>query len=200
MSPPTLPLVSIAPFLTPTSTVAEKRAAAAALNTACTTHGFFYLPTTPIPPARLDSLLAHAKEFFHLPSETKKRILRKTPSDGGDGARGYQQLTDNITQGKHDFHEAVDFYRDVTPEAEGDGFKLLMGPNLYPDEPAGWGDELRVYWQELVGLGEAMMRAMAWALGYEDDEEVLLRETDRAFWGWSGIFLLSDVFLFTLPR
>jgi isopenicillin N synthase-like dioxygenase len=188
---PTLPLISLQPFLSPSSPAA-KRLCAASLSSACENHGFFYLTAPPIGPSRLARLLSLSKEFFSLPTEEKSKILRKSPPEG-DGARGYQRLTENVTKGKHDFHEAIDFYRPVE-EKPGE---LLMGRNMYPEKPEGFAAELEKYWAEMEGLGQAMMRAMAWALGYEDDEEILLRETDKAFWGLCVTFRIRRADLLT---
>ena len=34
----------------------------------------------------------------------------------GDGARGYQVVGDNVTEGKRDWHEAIDWYRPITSD------------------------------------------------------------------------------------
>jgi isopenicillin N synthase-like dioxygenase len=169
-----LPIIDITPFLHPSS-AESKRAAAAALNEACTTHGFFYLASHGIPSSLEARCLDLAHRFFSLPPGEKSAIQRLDPPVG-DGARGYQGLGENVTAGASDQHEAIDFYRPVMPEA-----LLLRGENLWPQTP-GFRETFEEFWDRLQRLGEAMMRAMAWALGYEEDEEMLLRWTREAFW------------------
>ena len=181
-----LPILSLEAFLTP-STTAEKRAAASALASACQTHGFFYLSTDHIPAALQQRVLSLARTFFlTTPAAQKSSLARLNPGHGGDGVRGYQRLRENITAGHADYHEALDFYRPVTPELFDParpelGYKLLKGVNLWPDV-AGFREAFEEYWAGLRELGAAAMTAIAWALGYEDDEEVLGRVTREGFW------------------
>ncbi|KAA8909689.1 hypothetical protein FN846DRAFT_600909 [Sphaerosporella brunnea] len=181
-----LPIIDLSPFLSPSSTPEQKRAAAAALNDACTTHGFFYLTAHGVPAELESRVLALARKFFlDTPAATKAAIQRLDPgAAGGDGARGYQRLGENVTQGASDHHEAIDFYRPVEAEEAvgGKGYGLLRGPNLWPDQPEGFRAAFEEYWKRLTQLGDAVMKAMAWALGYEGDEDVILRWTDQPFW------------------
>ena len=112
----------------------------------------------------------------------------------GDGARGYQVIGDNITGGKRDFHEAVDFYRPVkdgepfprhspgekedendengVKEENGKGGLTGKGIRHPPYEllmgmnqwPSGWRGEFEVYIEKMLVLGSAVVRAMGVAL------------------------------------
>ncbi|TGZ79551.1 Clavaminate synthase-like protein [Ascodesmis nigricans] len=182
-----LPILDLSAFTSPSSTTDSKRAAASALSAACRDHGFFYLRHTLGPLEQ--RALALAREFFLTSSpSTKSRISRLNPGDGGDGARGYQKLNENITQGKTDFHEGIDYYSPVVepklldPAHPEKGYELLMGVNLFPQEVEGFQETFEAFWDELRKLGDRVMVAMAWALGYEEDEEVLLRQTRNGFW------------------
>jgi isopenicillin N synthase-like dioxygenase len=186
--PRELPILDLSSFLVPTTSPDAKRRAARALDEACRTHGFFYLQAHGIPADLESRVLSLARQFFlSTPQEKKTAIARRDPGAGGDGARGYQRLGENVTQGASDYHEAVDFYRPVEDEELFDGadpvkgYKLLRGPNLWP-EIEGFREAFEDFWRRLIALGDAVMRAMAWALGYEEDEEVISRVTDKAFW------------------
>jgi len=50
----------------------------------------------------------------------------------GDGARGYQVIGDNVTEGKRDWHEALDYYR---PIKDGEPFTESTGRNQGGREP-----------------------------------------------------------------
>src|SRR5690606_5223992 len=52
------------------------------------------------------------------------------------------------------------------------------------EEPEGFKETFEEFWEGLRGLGDAVMVAMAWALGYEGEEEekMFLRCTDKGFW------------------
>jgi len=183
-----LPVLDLSPFLHPTtSSTTAKRIAASALDTACRTHGFFYLAAHSIPTELESRVLSSARNFFlSTPTSKKLGISRREPGDGGDGARGYQRLGENVTQGATDHHEAIDFYRPVSPELldpedPRKGWRLLHGPNLWPEDE-GFREAFEEFWTRLWMLGDAVMKAMAWALGYEDDEEVILRNTKAGFW------------------
>jgi isopenicillin N synthase-like dioxygenase len=182
-----LPVVDLSPFLEPSS-VEAKRTAASALDSACRAHGFFYLSHHGIPAPLEDRVLSAARDFFLNSTVPEKlSILRRDPGKGGDGARGYQRLSENVTQGHADYHEAIDFYRSVPavpfdPADLSRGYQLLRGQNLWPEKPAEFKEVFEQYWQRLRELGGATMKAMAWALGYEDDEDVLLRDTEQGFW------------------
>jgi isopenicillin N synthase-like dioxygenase len=172
---PTLPIIDISPFLPSTteSTPSAKSACAQALHTACHTHGFFYLTNHGIPPALTTSILSLARHFFLKASSSKARIARQ-------GARGWQRIGENVTQGLRDMHEAVDFYREAE-RMEGMAGGPLGGPNLWPQEPGELKGVYEGYIAEMLKLGEAIVRAMGYAFGSEN-EEVFLEQTRDSFW------------------
>lgn len=208
-----LPNIDISPFLDPSAPAAARQATAAAINAACTAYGFFYLTGHGIPTAELDQIISLARRFFAQPVAEKEKIKRFDAGgpQGGDSARGYQGVGENVTGGLQDVQEAVDFYRPWDPaKAEvGDGGpgtrKTLQGPNLWPQEP----NELRVvyeaYIERVLGVGRALVCAMGVALGLGrgkaddddddvdidvpaesddeiEDENIFLRHCNESFW------------------
>ena len=80
------------------------------LSTACSETGFFYLTDHGIPQPFLDSVIELSRQFFlEASAEQKDGIRRRTVQEGGDGARGYQVMGENVTKGRRDWHEGVDF-------------------------------------------------------------------------------------------
>ncbi|KAF3040461.1 hypothetical protein E8E12_003386 [Didymella heteroderae] len=193
-----LPIIDISSYLDATSSASARATTAQAINAACTNYGFFYLTGHGIPIATLDQIIDLARRFFALPLEEKNKIKRYDAGgpEGGDSARGYQGLGENVTGGLQDMQEAIDFYRPWDGEVEeGDGGpgtrKTLQGPNLWPGEPR----ELRAlyegYIESVTEVGRALTRAMGAALelgsaeggkGEDEDEDVFVRHCDESFW------------------
>lgn len=196
-----LPIIDIASYLDPSSSPAARQTTAQAINAACTTYGFFYLTGHGIPQAVLDQVISLAREFFALPLAQKNEIKRFDAGgpEGGDSARGYQGLGENVTGGLQDMQEAVDFYAEWKGEVqEGDGGpgtrKTLQGSNLWPREPARLREVYEGYVERVVEVGRALTRAMGRALelgqegegaegeGEDEDEDVFVRHCDDSFW------------------
>jgi len=173
----TLPIIDISPFLHPNSASADRLETAQALDDACRTVGFFYLTGHNIPISELDQILSQAHKFFSLPDAEKQKIaLKPVGVDDGDGARGYQTIGENITQGKHDWHEGLDLYRPL-PFTEAP-YKPIMGVNKWP--PGEFREVYEAYIDKLLSLGQAVMRAIALGLGEEED--YFIGMVDRSFW------------------
>lgn len=97
---PSLPIIDISPFLSPSSSEGTRNKTAQALYTACHDVGFFYLTGHGIPEKTQQAVLDAAREFFLNASEEEKAmIMRKEVDEGGDGARGWQKLGENVTEG-----------------------------------------------------------------------------------------------------
>lgn len=81
----TLPIISIAPYFSPTAAAAEREAVSQALHAACRDHGFFYLDISCfVDESETAELSKLARQFFFLPQEEKDRISIRH----GDLARG----------------------------------------------------------------------------------------------------------------
>ena len=120
---------------------------------------------------------------------------------GGDGARGYQVIGDNVTGGKRDWHEAIDWYRPVREgepfECAGDDegkmgrksggggregpYELLKGMNAWPRYPEGFREAYEEYVDKMSELGTAVVRAMGLALGHGMDD-VFVGNTRKSAW------------------
>jgi isopenicillin N synthase-like dioxygenase len=171
---PSLPLISLTPFLDPNpSDPLPLQASLAQLSSACRDTGFFYLTDHGIPLSRLNQVLTLARSFFQDASDDEKQSLaRKSP----DEARGYQRLGENITLGRRDAHEAVDLYSESAHDAP-DG--ILSGTNLWPRTPADLESEMKGYVEQVLSVGRAVVRAMGQALG---EEEAFVSATSDSFW------------------
>ena len=70
---------------------------------------------------------------------------------------GYQRLKENVTNGKADNHEGIDFYR---PVENPDKTKPLWGENQWPSVP-GFREKYEVWVQKMKKLGLIVMEACA---------------------------------------
>ncbi|TFK91135.1 Clavaminate synthase-like protein [Polyporus arcularius HHB13444] len=170
-----LPVISVEPFLHPDSHPG-KLSTAAALHAACSQYGFFYLDLTSyVDPSETEELTRLAREFFALPQEEKDKISLSRE----DGARGYARMEENVTNGKADNHEGIDFYR---PVDNPDRTKPIWGENQWPAVP-GFKEKYEVWVEKMKKLGMIVMEAMAIGLGMSPDEWAQLRNNvDESFW------------------
>lgn len=184
------PTVDISPFLRYDASKADLNRTAQSLSTACTSPGFFYLTNHNLSPALSNRVLSLARDFFfHTPATEKEKLKRRDVGVGnGDGARGYQVIGDNVTQGKRDWHEALDYYRpvrDAEPTEDEVGeqppYDLLQGMNQWPSTPFGFREVYEEFLSKMLGLGTAVVRAMGMALG-EGMEDVFVSNTRKSWW------------------
>ena len=186
----TLPIIDISPFLSTSSPDEEaKDKCAKQISAACRLVGFFYLVNHGIPKPVTDSVLSMGKDFFINSSMEEKEAIRRQPVGvgNGDGTRGWQPLRDNMTKGKRDWQEAVDFYRehDETENAgskNGPPYDILMGRNLWPQRPETLKDVYEDYTARMSQLGDAVLRGMSAALK-AGTEDIFVRSTKKSFWG-----------------
>lgn len=173
-----LPIIDIGPYLDPTQSSSQERAVVStALHDACVEYGFFYLDISKyVDPSEPEELTRLAREFFFLPQEEKDIISIANQ----DNARGYQRLKENVTNGKADNHEGIDFYR---PVENPDKLKPLWGENQWPSAPGTFRQKYEQWIEKMKKLGIVVMEAMADGLGLADDDWKELRaQVDDSFW------------------
>jgi len=183
-----LPIIDISPFiqerrllleektgspLVPPELEEEKKRVADQLHQACRDVGFFYLKGHGIEQTEMEKVLQKAREFFALPPE-KKSQFKISP----ETLRGYQMLGQNITKYQRDWHEGIDYYRDVPLENKD---HPMRGLNLWPDTPSDLKSTFRDYIDKLFVLGSTVMKIMAIGMGLPSDFfEPFVNES---FWG-----------------
>lgn len=195
-----LPIIDISSFLDPTSAPSSRQTTAFAINAACINYGFFYLTGHGIPTSTLDEVISLAHEFFSLPLDEKNEIKRFDANgpEGGDGARGYQGLGENVTGGLQDMQEAIDWYASWPSSKRSSGtggpdsVPSLQGENLWPANPPDLKAVYTAYISRVQAVGEALVHAMGVALDLgppslhpsmtDEDEETFLRHCSPSFW------------------
>ncbi|KAJ7600557.1 hypothetical protein C8J56DRAFT_910602 [Mycena floridula] len=175
---PGLPIINIAPFLDTgksPETLESRAAVASAIHSACVNFGFFYLDISSyVDPSEPERLTQLAREFFALSQDEKDKLSLKNQ----DNARGYARLNENVTNGKADNHEAIDWYKPVVPDKS----RPLWGENQWPSV-SDFRDKYEVWIEKMKALGLIVMEAMALGLGMTDDEWQTLRaQVDDSFW------------------
>lgn len=164
----------------------------ASLRRACNDYGFFYLTGHGISTASFENILSLAHRFFQGPQEEKERIKRKSTQEGGDGARGYQEIRENVTAGRRDYQEAINFVREIPQQRDPMRHDVLQGPNLWPERPEEFKPDYQEYFRRLLDVGKTMARMFGFALELDplhvdadqhtEDSDFFVRNTDRSFW------------------
>lgn len=128
--------------------------------------GFFYLADHGVPPELQDELFQVAKEFFALPLAAKEEIA----FTDNPHYRGYSRLGEELTQGKTDWREQIDYGADrpaLVDGVEENPWRILEGPNPWPSSVPRM-EPLINEWQDLLSeVGLELLRAWAESLGQE---------------------------------
>jgi isopenicillin N synthase-like dioxygenase len=171
-APNTLPIIDVAPLLDSghQDTDHELRAStSAALHDACVQYGFFYLNISAyVDPSEPEQLTELARSFFSLPQEEKDKLalnnednargliyFKLYPTPCSDPLSGYARLKENVTNGKADNHEGLDFYK---PVENPDKSKPLWGENQWPSNPD-FKDKYQQWVEKMKVLGLIVMQA-----------------------------------------
>jgi isopenicillin N synthase-like dioxygenase len=131
--------------------------------------GFLQLTGYGAAPGQVGALTAAAARFFALPLEERLRLDNRLSPH----FRGYTRLGHEITAGRPDAREQIDFAPEQAPvprELWDAPYRLLEGPNQWPDDTV---PELRPLVEQWTGLlsavGRELTRAVAAALALPED-------------------------------
>ncbi|POW17597.1 hypothetical protein PSTT_00366 [Puccinia striiformis] len=162
-----LPLIDISPFLDPSTSAENLQSTADKIHEACLKAGFFYLTGHGVPLSDQDSIISTTRSFLEDGTEAEKEELSITKNDH---ARGYQRKGDNVTQGKPDWHEAIDLYA-PSPFGDQEGKdQVLGGHNKFPSRPVNFRSVVENWVDRMCSLGLVVMRATAMGLGLTSDQ------------------------------
>ena len=157
----------------------------AGLRTALHEIGFLQLTGYGATPEQIGELTAAAARFFALPLEQRLRLDNRLSPH----FRGYTRLGHEITAGRPDAREQIDFAPEQAPvprELWDAPYRLLEGPNQWPDDTVPELRPLVEQWAELLGtIGLELTRAIAVALALPEDhfdqyfaDQPLVRQAD----------------------
>ena len=157
-----LPIVDVAPLVLGSGDVAGT---AAAIDSACRSHGFFYVVGHGVEPALQQRLDRAARAFFALPETTKAEIAM---ARAGRAWRGWFPVGGELTSGRPDRKEGVYFGAELPASHPRVAAGVpLHGANLFPSEPADLGPAVLAYLDALTDVGHALARGLALALGHD---------------------------------
>ncbi|CEA06882.1 2-oxoglutarate-dependent ethylene/succinate-forming enzyme [Arthrobacter saudimassiliensis] len=131
--------------------------------------GFFQLVGYGPAEQMVEPLFEVTKRFFDLPLEDRLELdNRRSPH-----FRGYTRLGTEITQGRPDAREQVDFGPEREPVAEypaDQPYWLVQGPNLFPDTKLPELREASMAWaEEMSRVGAELLSAIAVSLELPED-------------------------------
>ncbi len=122
--------------------------------------GLFYLEDTGIPREVPEQVMTMSNRFFALPEERKRELSL----DDRDDFRGYVGLGEELTNGKPDMKESLEFAQDGERPAGASpqSFDRLYGANPWPEESSvpGFQSVLRGYMERIEDIADRMMDAL----------------------------------------
>ena len=146
----------------------ERAAFVADLRRILHEHGFFYLVGHGVAPALVDGMLAASRQFFALPETDKLEIgMIRSPH-----FRGYNRAGLELTGGKQDWREQVDFDCEEAALAIGPdtpAWKRTIGPNQWPAALPDFRTTVLRYQAEVTRVGVDVLKAIGLALGQSED-------------------------------
>src|SRR6201986_595423 len=141
----------------------------AGLRTALHEIGFLQLTDYGATPQQIGELTAAAARFFALPLEQRLRLDNRLSPH----FRGYTRLVHEITAGRADAREQIDFAPEQAPvprELWDATYRLLEGPNQWPDDTVPELRPLVEQWAELLSaVARELTRAVAASLALPED-------------------------------
>ncbi|WP_426959782.1 isopenicillin N synthase family dioxygenase [Muricoccus radiodurans] len=139
---------------------------AAAIHSACTGPGFFYVSGHGVPEAVIADAVQQARTFFHLPEETKRQVKANRIHRGWHAMGGALMEGAKNTDRKEFFSIGLELAEDDPAVLAGEA---LRGPNQWPDFVPGLRPAMSRYYDEMRALGGALMQAVAVSLDLAPD-------------------------------
>lgn len=131
--------------------------------------GFFQLIGYGAAPGQAEDLLATIKRFFDLPLEERMKLDNRLSPH----FRGYTRMGTEVTQGRADAREQIDYSPDREPVLDyprEQPYWLLQGHNMWPDDSLPELQQAAMAWAELMSrVGDELLRAIAVSLQLPED-------------------------------
>jgi isopenicillin N synthase-like dioxygenase len=131
--------------------------------------GFFQLTGYGASPGQAEDLLAIIKRFFDLPLEERMKLDNRLSPH----FRGYTRMGTEVTQGRADAREQIDYSPDREPVLDyspDQPYWLLQGHNMWPDESLPELEPAAMAWADLMSqVGAELLRAIAVSLQLPED-------------------------------
>jgi isopenicillin N synthase-like dioxygenase len=158
-----LPVIDVSPLV---ARGGDQAGVATAIDRACRDHGFFYVSGHGVDDGLQQRLDDAARAFFALPEATKAEIAM---ARGGRAWRGWFPFEGELTSGRPDRKEGIYFGEELAPDdPRVVAGTPLHGANLFPAEVPELRAAVLEYLAAMTGLGHAVLRGMALALGLDE--------------------------------
>lgn len=131
--------------------------------------GFLVVKNHGVDAGLIDAMFAKADAFFALPSEEKAKIsIDKSPHNRGYAGTGSESLDEKSGQmdQKEAFNMALDLPADDPRVIAKEPYR---GTNMWPDGVPGFQKTFSAYFDQVLGLGLNLHRAIALDLGLQED-------------------------------
>ncbi|RQT15004.1 isopenicillin N synthase family oxygenase [Burkholderia contaminans] len=164
MSKSSLPIVDLSQF----REVSTRSSFVAELRDVLYDHGFFYLTGHAVAPELTARVIEVSQQFFALPEEDKLAIEMVKSRH----FRGYNRVGFELTGGKKDWREQVDFDTDkpaLDLKAGDAPWKRAIGPNQWPEALPELRDVILKYQAEATRVGREVLKAIAVAINHPED-------------------------------
>ncbi|SHJ17051.1 Isopenicillin N synthase [Roseomonas rosea] len=138
---------------------------AAAIRAACMGPGFFYVSNHGVPDAVIGAAVEAARDFFHLPPETKARVRANARHRGWHAMGGALMEGAKHTDRKEFFSIGLELPEDDPSVLAGEP---LRGPNQWPDFAPALRPAMSAYYGAMFALGGRLLRAVAVSLELEE--------------------------------
>lgn len=131
--------------------------------------GFFQLTGYGASPGQAEELLQLIQRFFDLPLEERMKLDNRLSPH----FRGYTRMGTEVTQGRADAREQIDYSPDREPVLDyprEQPYWLLQGHNMWPDDSLPELEQAAMAWAELMSrVGDELLRAIAVSLQLPED-------------------------------
>ncbi len=139
------------------------------LRDAAHTVGFFQITNYGAADHQVEDLFSVTRRFFDLPLEERLKLdNRRSPH-----FRGYARLGTEVTRGRPDAREQIDFSPERVPVEDfpaDQPYWLLQGPNQWPTEVLPELERQAMAWADLLsGVGAELLGALSVAIGLPED-------------------------------
>ena len=171
-----IPIIDIAPLISPTSNLSQRQQVANQIGAACSDIGFFAIVNHGIPPATIEALLASSRKFFDMPEEDK--MAAKSANDA-EYPYGYER-SEVLSKGRR-LDGTVGREDECKSSAPDLKETFSLGPRLSPDGQLArrWPPKLssdddfvsthEEYYTVMEQLAHSLLRGFALTLGLEED-------------------------------
>lgn len=135
---------------------------AEAIGKACREHGFFYVSGHGVSEDLQREMGEKSEQFFALPESEKLKIAMEK---GGRAWRGFFPVNAELTSGNPDKKEGIYFGTELDelhPDVQAG--TPLHGKNLFPENPAGFGETVLRYMEAATQTGHLIMKGIALSL------------------------------------